>query len=82
MSDTPCQESDLHPHPGDMTMKFKVEYTVIMSADDAKDLAEDEGTEDNFPDDPTGTTAENIQSQIENSSEFEWQPDNVKVNSF
>ncbi len=80
MSDVPCTEADLHPRLGDTLMKFKVEYTVVMTEDEAKELAVEEGTEDDAIEDLRGETEQNIQNQIEASCEFEWQPDNVKVN--
>ncbi len=80
MSDTPCLESDLHPHPGDIPMRFKVEYEVEMTSDEAKELAEGEGTEEEFADDQEGQTENNIQGQVEDSCEFEWEVQKVKVN--
>jgi len=81
MSDTPCLESDNHPSDGGSVMRFKVEYEVQMTEDEARELAEEEGTEDDAIDDPQGTTEDNIQHQIEESAEFAWITDKVKVNT-
>lgn len=62
-------------------MRFKVEYEVEMTEEEAVELATEEDTYDEYKDDPISTTEDNLQNTIiVDSNQFSWPPDKVKVN--
>ena len=61
-------------------MRFKVEYEVELTKEETREIAEEEGNEDEIVDDPHGVTEENLLNQIESCAEFLWTPDKIKVN--
>ena len=61
-------------------MLFKVEYEIQITEDEAEELAEGEGTDEEYTEDKLSTTENNIKNIIEESVDIVCIVDKVHVN--
>ena len=57
-----------YPDKENHTVKYKVEFEVSLTEDEAQTMAEDDGNEDDFVDDKVEATRVNIQSTVEDDT--------------
>ena len=81
MSDTPCLERDLHPHPGDEIVKFRVSFDVEISQDTAEEMTYEQDMIDEFKEEPVETTIEVMEQDLQNT-DFCWSIGIVKIDCF